>query len=187
MRSLLIILFILIFISDFAKAQQTFNTLSIKDLGLPSETSSRVIYLNGSNKVKTLNSITDTELGYLDGVTSSIQTQLAARITSTGATDPDIQSVFFGTGASCGSPCTTGTCTICRQIGNKITSVTWNATGQYRLNGIDGTKYTCLGSGVASGTYYAITQDLSLANASYTQIDTAANIGRNSVLCSGIP
>ena len=43
-------------------------------------TASRVLVSNGSGKVAVSNSVTTTELGYLDGVTSSIQTQLNNKV-----------------------------------------------------------------------------------------------------------
>jgi hypothetical protein len=64
--------------------------------------------------------------------------------TTLGSSGADIQSVYFGSGADCATNCSTGTCVICnRGAGSKITSITWQSTGVYRLNGIDGTKYNC--------------------------------------------
>lgn len=105
----------------------------------------------------------------------------------------DIQAVFFGSGAGCSSSCTTGTCTICTQIGSKITSVTWQQTGWYRLNGIDGTKYICSGSGW-SGTQYLIGfDDKTDSTSSYKLFQLAlspstnTNGGLASVTCMGVP
>lgn len=108
-----------------------------------------------------------------------------------GTSGVDIQYVFFGTGASCASSCTTGTCTICKQVGNKITSVTWSSTGNYRVNGIDGTKYYCFGS--AAGTNYSsIIYDLSSSTSSYAAVvagsgASGGNVGFGSVYCIGVP
>jgi hypothetical protein len=67
-----------------------------------------------------------------------------------GSSGSDIQSVYFAANSSLNSACTTGTCAIGRQTGNKITSVTWQSTGNYRANGIDGTKYNCTLNGVGA-------------------------------------
>lgn len=52
---------------------------------LGSETASRAVILNGSKKL-TSSSVTDTELGYVSGVTSAIQTQLNGKVSDTGDT-----------------------------------------------------------------------------------------------------
>jgi len=109
-----------------------------------------------------------------------------------GTSGSDIQSVYFGTGATCGTACSTGTCTICSQVGNKITSVSWEAAGTYRLNGLNGVKYNCSGTGVAT-TYAAIIHDKTTSTASYARLllmNSAAaltNSFDNSVTCIGIP
>jgi hypothetical protein len=109
-----------------------------------------------------------------------------------GTSGVDIQAVFFGTGTDCNSACTTGTCTICSQIGNKITSVTWNATGQYKLNGIDGlTKYFC--TGTTGGTnFQAVQHSRTNSTTSYAFLNTGSGAtngnGTNvSVVCIGVP
>lgn len=66
-----------------ANSQSTYNNLSTKSLSLPSETGSRALTIDGSNKVKS-SSVTETELGYLSGSTSSIQSQLNSKVNQTG-------------------------------------------------------------------------------------------------------
>lgn len=83
---------------DFSGAVST-----IKDSNL---TANRVLISNGSGKVATSSNITSTELGYLDGVTSNIQTQLNRKSSklyihicnaSVSATDndADAQDIYF--------------------------------------------------------------------------------------------
>jgi hypothetical protein len=114
-----------------------------------------------------------------------------ANIRSIGATGVDIQSVLFGSGANCDTACSTGTCSICTQIGSKITSVTFNATGQYKLNGIDGTKYNCTGSG-GGANFVPAQHSKSSSTSSYAFINTGSgasnvNAATVSVMCIGVP
>lgn len=111
-------------------------------------------------------------------------------VRSIGSTGMDIQSVYFGSGANCGTACTTGTCTICSQVGSKITSVTWVSAGNYNLNGIDGTKYICTSNGSTSISPFAIGGVLDKANssASLTRISFGGNnVANASSTCIGIP
>jgi hypothetical protein len=56
------------------------------DLKLNLETASRALYLDVNGKVRSSSTVTDTELGYLDGVTSALQTQIDGKqATITGA------------------------------------------------------------------------------------------------------
>jgi hypothetical protein len=108
-----------------------------------------------------------------------------------GSSGSDIQSVYFGTSTNCTSTCTTGTCSVCTQIGNKITSVTWQATGEYRLNGIDGTKYQCTGTSFNTNPG-AVISDKSGSTSTYARITTYSGTGsadgaRVSVSCIGVP
>lgn len=111
---------------------------------------------------------------------------------SIGSIGSDLQSITFGSGTNCTSACTTGTCTICRQVGSKITSVTWASAGQYNLNGLDNSKYLCSGSGVSTATY-GIVQDIPSGSSSLIRIYTqntagsGVNISNASVTCTGIP
>jgi hypothetical protein len=114
-------------------------------------------------------------------------------VRSIGSTNVDIQSVYFGGGANCASLCTTGNCTICSQVGSKITSVSWAATGQYRVNGIDGTKYICNGNGYQQGTGYAAFHHERASSTSLLAYiyawsgGTSVNSASMSVTCIGIP
>lgn len=111
-------------------------------------------------------------------------------VTAKGTKNADLQSVFFGAAAGCSTACTTGTCFICNQVGTKITSVTWQATGTYRINGIDGTKYNCNGTGVG-GAYYAIYQNRPGSSSTYAEMiagtTTAQNTAYASIHCIGKP
>lgn len=53
-------------------------------------TANRVVYADGSGLLAAHANVTDTELGYLDGVTSAIQTQLDARLTKSGQQFPTL-------------------------------------------------------------------------------------------------
>lgn len=79
MKSALIIFFLFILVSSNACAQLLYQRLNVKTLKLPSETASRVLYLNGSNQIKSHDNVSDTELGYLDNATSEIQAQINAK------------------------------------------------------------------------------------------------------------
>jgi len=63
-------------------AKQATITGSATTIDTESLTASRALISNGSQKVA-VSAVTDTELGYLDGVTSAIQTQLAAKAATT--------------------------------------------------------------------------------------------------------
>lgn len=127
--------------------------------------------------------------------TWAVATTASDVLTSTGSTTPDVQSVYFGFGANCASPCTTGSCAICRQIGNKITGIDWDTTaGQYRIQGINGsTKYWCSGSAVTTGTGFAsVIQIFSLSTTGYAVIQTGSgatggNASFANITCYGIP
>lgn len=77
MKFILIVLFFII--ADMANAQQTINKVKINDLNLPQESASSALTIDAAKKVKASSTVSDTELGYLDGVTSSIQTQLGTK------------------------------------------------------------------------------------------------------------
>lgn len=107
-----------------------------------------------------------------------------------GSSGSDIQSVYFGSGATCNTACSAGTCTVCNQVGNKITSITWQATGVYRLNGIDGTKYNCSGANQVTA-YNAITHVRTNSTSTYAEIRSGNSAVQDaslaSVACIGIP
>lgn len=111
--------------------------------------------------------------------------------TTRGSNGADIQSVHFGTGAGCTTACSTGTCAICNQVGSKITSVTWVASSVYNLNGIDGTKYNCIGGGNSAG-WASMIHRRDLSTSSYAQVNfgyniTSTNVLNGAVTCIGIP
>jgi hypothetical protein len=94
----------------------------------------------------------------------------------------DYQLVVFGSSSDCTAACTTGTCTTCRQTGGKITSVTWDSTSCYRLNGIDGTKYSCIGGAIS---YTPMVHLTNLSTSSYALVcSSASNVNRATVVCT---
>lgn len=110
-------------------------------------------------------------------------------VRSIGSTNVDIQSISFSSGLIC----STGTCITNLKVGNKITSVSWAATGAYNVNGVDGAKYNCsgtaynsIGSVVASGF-----PDIAASTSSYARVafggGAVANIGWGTITCIGIP
>lgn len=126
---------------------------------------------------------------------ASLYVSIKDVVTSQGSTTADIQSVYFGSSADCSTACTTGNCTICNQVGTKITSVSWaSAAGQYNINGIDGTKYNCTGQGIVPSVSQSVAVHLRASSTStYARINTynstasTANSAYNSVTCTGIP
>jgi len=114
------------------------------------------------------------------------------QVTAKGAVNTDIQRVFFGSGANCATPCTTGNCTICRQVGNRITSVSFVSTGAYNVNGLDGTKYECNGNGFGAANYNTIFTDLGSSTVSFVRVSSGVggaqdNTRSASLTCIGIP
>lgn len=106
-------------------------------------------------------------------------------VRSIGSVGVDIQSVYFAQA----SACSTGTCTVNNQIGSKITSVTWQSAGEYRLNGIDGTKYNC---NVTTPSPIVGNQDRGNSTSTYARILTRngavlTNSSDVSVSCIGVP
>jgi len=115
-------------------------------------------------------------------------------VRSIGSTGMDIQSVYFGSGATCDSACTTGNCTICNQVGSKITSVSFVSTGTYNINGIDGTKYNCISNsnqpnagGLATAVHIRSSSTSTYARLTYYNGGTAVNSYQSVVTCLGIP
>jgi hypothetical protein len=110
-----------------------------------------------------------------------------------GSSGSDIQSVYFGSSADCSTACTTGTCTICNQVGNKISSVTWVSAGNYNLNGIDGAKYNCSGQGFSSGTsvlpmlHNRVNSTSSFARVTGYNVTATTNAAYVSIDCIGVP
>lgn len=70
------IIFFLLSVNAFA-GQKILGTLEVTgETTLSGETASSAVYLDGSKKLKASSTVDSTELGYLDGVSSAIQTQL---------------------------------------------------------------------------------------------------------------
>jgi hypothetical protein len=106
-------------------------------------------------------------------------------VRSIGAVGVDIQSVYFGQATAC----TSGNCTINSQVGSKITTVSWQSAGEYRLNGIDGTKYICTAS---AGSPFVINHDRANSTTTYARIlarnaGALGNVSDIAVTCIGIP
>lgn len=125
---------------------------------------------------------------------AGVPTWTSTVVKSDGATSPDIQSVYFGSSTNCSSACTTGTCSICTQVGNKITSVSFVSNGTYNVNGIDGTKYSCsvggYNSGLVRGIHNKGSSTSSLARVQTFDTNsptTAKDIGFATVHCIGVP
>lgn len=113
--------------------------------------------------------------------------QFSEVVTSSGSNGVDVQSVTFGSSADCSTVCSTGTCTICRRSGTKITSVTWSSAGNYLLNGIDGNKYTCTAIGDNLSTVTPLEHPVTAQSTSYALIAGPYNMRFVSVNCIGTP
>lgn len=157
--------------------QQTFNS-SAPIIG--TGTANRAVYLDGSKQIA-MSSVTNTELGYLSGVTSAIQTQLDGkqnagssvssvsgttnRITSSGGSTPaiDISSSYVGqtsitTLGTIGTGTWQGTAIADGYLGtginaNKIGSGTVSNTEFGYLDGVTSSIQTQLDSKLSSGSY----------------------------------
>lgn len=140
-----------------ATSTTTFNGSSAKTIELPdrihnhstgevrgsSTDAGKVVYVSGSNPYNLMtSSITSTELGYLDGVTSNIQTQLNKKVTNGFTTNRAICSSSTGT-LTVSSSCTKEDLDA---LGNLTASkiVTTNSSG--RVNG------TSIGTGLVSNS-----------------------------------
>lgn len=124
MLPLIFLIAMLMAIGD-ALAQQTAAKLRVLDLALPSETASRALYLDASNKVKTSSTVTDTELGYLDGVTSAVQTQINGK-----------QATVTGAATSIVSADLTASRAVVSDGSGKISAATTTATEIGYVNGV---------------------------------------------------
>ncbi len=109
-------------------------------------------------------------------------------VRTVGAIGVDMQTIQFGSGSNCTAPCTTGTCTICFQVGTKITSVTHDAgVGRYRINGLDGlTKYRCMGS-AANQAYDAVISRADQSTTSYAYLAANEDLAYAMMICVGTP
>lgn len=161
--------------------------------GSTSLTANNVLLGNGASAVQFVSPGSSGNMLVSNGTTwASSGISGSSLVTSTGATSPEVQSVYFGSSADCSTACTTGTCTICNQVGNKITSVTFSSTGNYNLNGLDGTKFNCTssgyGSGIATGLHHRGVSTTSLVRMQYYSTSTTVvNVGLSSVNCIGKP
>lgn len=84
MKKFLIVIACFAIVSRSVFGQQTINKLNVSsELRLTTESTSRAVYLDGSNRVKSSSTVSDTELGYLDGVTSGVQSQIDGKVSDT--------------------------------------------------------------------------------------------------------
>ena len=72
-----IILFVLFYMVS-ANSQQTIDKLNSNQLKLPKETVQKALSIDSAGQVKS-SATSDVELGYLSGVTSSVQTQINSK------------------------------------------------------------------------------------------------------------
>lgn len=85
MRTFLILSFIIFFFSIQANAQQVIDKLNVNQLKLPKESSNKALILDGSGQVKSSSTISDTELGYLEGLSDTLVNLLSGK-----ANDADV-------------------------------------------------------------------------------------------------
>lgn len=162
-----------VYLFDLAYTFQSTTTVHSLVFSDGTATSSGYLTVTGSkSKSSTFGSLTDmvTSLGSVLGV--------------------DIQAVHFGSGADCGTVCSTGNCTICSQVGTRITSVSFVSTGEYNLNGIDGTKYICGGSAETT-QYSGLIHKRNLSSSTFAKMRTGNTSTSNgasvTAFCIGKP
>jgi hypothetical protein len=85
MKTIFILSFILLLLSFHSNAQQTIDKLNVNQLKLPKESSNKALILDGAGQVKSSSTITDTELGYLEGLTDTLVNLLSGK-----ANDADV-------------------------------------------------------------------------------------------------
>lgn len=85
MKTIFILSFILLFLSFNSKAQQTIDKLNVNQLKLPKESSNKALILDGAGQVKSSSTISDTELGYLEGLSDTLVNLLSGK-----ANDSDV-------------------------------------------------------------------------------------------------
>jgi len=79
MRTFLILFFIVFLLSNVkAQVANKIDKLDVNQLRLPKESISKASYIDATGQVKS-STVTDTELGYLSGLTGSISTSLAGK------------------------------------------------------------------------------------------------------------
>ncbi len=137
-------------------------------------TTNRAVVSNGSGKVA-VSAVTSTELGYLDGVTSAVQTQLNAKQASGSyqAADADLTDLADGTltGSKVGSGISASNVTTGSMSATRIANGTISNTEYQYLNGVTSAIQTQLNSKSATHThpYQAADADLTdLADGSLT-------------------
>lgn len=110
MKLILVVLFCII--ADMAHGQQTINKVKVNDLNLPQESASSALTIDATKKVKASATVSDTELSYLDGVTSSVQTQINSKAADSSVVkltgDQSISGVKTFTGKTVASSTTNG-------------------------------------------------------------------------------
>ena len=141
------------------------TTIDTEDL-----TASRALISNSSGKVA-VSAITSTELGYLDGVSSNIQTQLNTKVTSSGVT-----SVATGTGLTGGTITSTGTISLDTTLGAVGTYAMLGRTGNGTI--VAGQTYTNSSSGANNNNAGLVFSGFASGNT--FSDDTAADIRGNS-------
>lgn len=113
------------------------------NMSLSGVTASRALYADASKVIRP-SVTTDTELGYVNGVTSAIQTQLNSKNVTT--TTDNLRVEAFEMSATC----TTGTCSLGWNTAG-VSSVAFNATGDYTIT---------LTSGCSSNVWCNLTNDI---------------------------
>jgi hypothetical protein len=79
MKTIFILSFILLLLSFHSHAQQTIDKLNVNQLKLPKESANKALILDGAGQVKSSSTITDTELGYLEGLTDTLVNLLSGK------------------------------------------------------------------------------------------------------------
>jgi len=163
----LVVLFFVLFV-DLVMAQQTVDKIKVNNLNLPSESASSALLINGSKQVKASASVSSTELEYLDGVSSAIQTQLNAKAADSDVmkltTDQSASGVKTFTGKTVASSTSNGfrPCPVMTQGQRDLTSpasgdCVYNSTNN-KWNIYNGTAWKEAGGG-AGGTRLQLMSD----------------------------
>ncbi len=98
-----------------------------------------------------------------------------------------IVSIHFGSGANCSAVCSSGLCNICKIQGATGLTVQKLGTGGYRINGMNGTKYLCNGTGVgtsySSGFFETTYQSSTYAHVQFGSGGSAVDVGNGLIIC----
>jgi hypothetical protein len=170
------------------------TTITSSDL-----TASRALIANGSGKVAVSSTVSDTELGYLDGVSSALQTQIDAKLATTSGTASGL--TLSGTTVNSGTISSTGQIKI--QDGSAadpsiefISDDDGSGTGFYRsaaneisvaINGVQRRKSTTTGEFVKQGTSTVFTGLGGTATSIYTAVNNAAAAGDQDLMTYTLP